>query len=120
MPKEAARFTQLFSQARAVIHPTRSDILPLLFVEAGYFGVPVISTRRFAIPELVEDGVNGILIEDPRDVIQIQAGMEAMLLDTAYFPMRKAAWLKAHTFYSRQRFGLRLTEELNRAISSPS
>jgi hypothetical protein len=68
----------------------------------------------------VEDGVNGILIEDPRDVIQIQAGMEAMLLDTAYFPMRKAAWLKAHTFYSRQRFGLRLTEELNRAISSPS
>jgi glycosyltransferase involved in cell wall biosynthesis len=120
VPKEAARFTQLFSQARAVIHPTRSDILPLLFVEAGYFGVPVISTRRFAIPELVEDGVNGILIEDPRDVIQIQAGMEAMLLDTAYFPMRKAAWLKAHTFYSRQRFGLRLTEELNRAISSPS
>jgi glycosyltransferase involved in cell wall biosynthesis len=120
VPEEAAKFTHLFSQARAVVHPTRSDILPLLLVEAGYFGVPVISTRRFAIPELVEDGVNGILIEDPRDVSQIQSAMEAMLVDTVYLPMRKAAWLKAHTCYSRQRFGLRLADELNRVINSRS
>jgi len=115
-PEEVARFAHLFSQARGVVHPTRSDILPLLLVEAGYFGVPVISTRRFAIPELVEHGVNGILIERPNDVGELRAGMEAMMLDEVYLPMRKAAWEISRRDYSRQLFELRFRSELSKVI----
>jgi len=44
--------------ARSIL-ATHSDIAPLLLVEAGYFGCPVDSTRRFAIPDIVEHGRAG-------------------------------------------------------------
>jgi len=39
------------------------DGIPNVLVEAMAVGLPVISTRVSAIPELVEDGVNGMLVE---------------------------------------------------------
>jgi glycosyltransferase involved in cell wall biosynthesis len=39
------------------------DGIPNVLVEAMAVGLPVISTRVSAIPELVEDGVNGTLVE---------------------------------------------------------
>ncbi len=119
-PVEAARFRQLFAQARAVVHPTRSDILPLMLVEAGYFGTPVISSHRFAIPELVSDRVNGLLVDDPSDVDEIRKAMENLLNDVTYEPMRKAAWVKARGDYSRQRFESRLAEAIKSVITSLS
>lgn len=116
VPEEAAKFGQLFAQARAVVHPTRSDILPLMLVEAGYFGVPVISTRRFAIPEFVDNGVSGILIENPNSVDEIHNGMVAMLNDATYSPMRTAAWQKARVDFSREHFVVRLAKEVSKVI----
>ena len=120
VPVEAARFRQLFAQGRAVVHPTRSDILPLMLVEAGYFGMPVISSRRFAIPELVSDGVNGLLVDDPSNVAEIRNAMANLLNDMAYEPMRKAAWMKARGDYSSQRFESRLAEEIKSINTSLS
>jgi glycosyltransferase involved in cell wall biosynthesis len=40
---------------RALVNATRNDICPLLLVEAGYVGCPVISTRKFAIPEIIDN-----------------------------------------------------------------
>jgi glycosyltransferase involved in cell wall biosynthesis len=120
VPLQAARFRQLFAQARAVVHPTRSDILPLMLVEAGYFGMPVISSRRFAIPELVSDGVNGLLVDDPSNVAEIRNAMVNLLNDMAYAPMRKAAWMKARGDYSRQRFESRLVEAIKSVNTSLS
>ncbi|MCX6854910.1 MAG: glycosyltransferase [Verrucomicrobia bacterium] len=120
VPVEAARFRQLFAQARGVVHPTRSDILPLMLVEAGYFGMPVISSRRFAIPELVEDGVNGLLVDDPSDVAQISKAMENLLNNEVYLPMRTAAWEKARSGYSRQQFESCLADQIKSVITSLS
>lgn len=43
--------------------PSRSENLPYAVLEAGLAGVPVIATRVGGIPEVVENGASGILVE---------------------------------------------------------
>jgi len=42
--------------------PTYGDFLPMVLSEAGAAGLPVVSTRLAAIPEIVQDGETGFLI----------------------------------------------------------
>ena len=46
---------------------SRGDAFGLVLAEAGYFGLPAVSTRVGGIPEVVEDGVTGLLTppDDP-------------------------------------------------------
>lgn len=43
-------------------------------------GVPVVATRLSGIPELVEDGVTGLLVE-PHDPERLAAALERLLAD---------------------------------------
>ena len=54
--------TKVLEQADVFLHPTKEDCFPLVLLEAMQFGLPIISTYEGAIPEMVEDGVNGYLI----------------------------------------------------------
>jgi len=109
VPSEYQQFRQILAGARAVVSATRSDICPLLFVEAGYFGCPVISNRRFAIPEIVDHGRTGFLLDRPQDPRLLARAMCQMLeLGDEYTRMREAAWLKTRTIHSRERFEARL------------
>jgi glycosyltransferase involved in cell wall biosynthesis len=105
VPAEHERYRQLLGHARALVHPTKSDIGPLVLVEAGYFGCPAVSTRRFAIPDLIDHGKTGLLLEDPTRVDELVDAMCRMLDDEdAYQHMRKAAWTTARTAHSKSRF----------------
>ncbi len=57
-----------------------SDIesLPRSMLESMAFGVPVLSTNVFGVPEVIEDGVNGWLFE-PRDTGALIAAMHRVL-----------------------------------------
>ena len=57
------------------------DIIPNAILEAMAAGLPVVATRLTAIPELVDDGVTGLLVE-PRDIDAL-AGAMARLIDDA-------------------------------------
>jgi len=107
--QDCQTLTEILSQSRAIVHPTKSDIAPLIIVEAGYFGCPAISVKRFAIPELVDSGNSGILIEDPDAVEQIADAMAFMLeQEERYLDMRRAAWTLARERHSREAFESRL------------
>lgn len=56
------------------------DGLPVALMEAMAAGVPVVSTRLSGIPELVEDGVTGLLAE-PGDVEGLAAAIRRLLED---------------------------------------
>lgn len=104
-----ARLRDVLGRSRAVVHPTRSDIAPLLAVEAAYFGCPVISSRRFAIPEIVDDGRTGLLLDDPTDPAAVADAMLRLLEDEAgYRAMRAAAWAKSRRDHTRTAFEDRL------------
>lgn len=46
-----------------LLHPTSDDSNSLTVLEAMKAGLPIISTKLYAIPEMVKDGVNGFLTE---------------------------------------------------------
>jgi len=118
VPEQASRFRSIFEKARAMVHPTRSDILPLLLIEAGYFGVPAITTNQFAIPEFVNDGQNGILINDPKDSDAVASAMERVLESDEYPQMRIKAWDQAHREYSKASFETKLITEISNVLHS--
>ena len=55
--------SQAFQNANVFLHPTKEDCFPLVLLEAMQFGLPIISTYEGAIPEMVEEGLSGFLIE---------------------------------------------------------
>jgi glycosyltransferase involved in cell wall biosynthesis len=118
VPEEYQRFREILAGARAVISATSSDICPLLFVEASYFGCPVISTRKFAIPEIVDDGRTGLLLDESPDSDSLTRAMSRLLeMTDDYQQMRVAAWAKARAMHSRRRFEERLCSYILQSIS---
>ena len=63
----SARLRQLFADSDIFALPTLGDCLPMVLSEAGASGLPTITTRLAAIPEVVVDGRTGILTA-PGDV----------------------------------------------------
>lgn len=51
-----------FAEADCFVHPTLDDCFPLVILEAMQHSLPVIATPVGAIPDIIMDGVTGILI----------------------------------------------------------
>jgi colanic acid/amylovoran biosynthesis glycosyltransferase len=60
----------------------RMEGIPVALMEAMAAGVPVVATRLSGIPELVQDGVTGLLVE-PHDPAALAAALERLLADEA-------------------------------------
>jgi glycosyltransferase involved in cell wall biosynthesis len=95
----------------------------LLLIEAGYFGCPVISSRMFAIPELVDDMRSGILLDNPYSVDAVTNAMSWMIEnEDRYQEMRRAAWTISRERHSRARFENRMmacVREIAEGVSAP-
>jgi glycosyltransferase involved in cell wall biosynthesis len=117
IPDQHQQLQQILGRVRAVVHPTGSDISPLVIVEAGYLGCPVISSRRFGIPELVDDERTGLLLDDPSRASTVARAMCWMLEHKKkYQQMREAAWANAHKLHSKRQFEQRLLSCICEAI----
>lgn len=110
IPEENARLRNILARAVALVHPTGKDVLPLIIVEAAYFGCPAISSAKFAIPELVDHDVSGILLEDATDVESVASAMCRMLDVKSYRTMRQQAWQRSREFCSKAAFERRLQD----------
>lgn len=55
----------LYDEVDVLLHPTRQDSFALVVLEAIKHGLPILATSIYAIPEMVEDNVNGYLV-DPK------------------------------------------------------
>ena len=58
---------------------SKSEGLPMALVESQEMGIPIIATPVGGVPEIVEDNINGFLVEP--DIEEIYKKMEVLLLD---------------------------------------
>ncbi|HEY3911457.1 MAG TPA: glycosyltransferase family 4 protein [Stellaceae bacterium] len=62
---------------------SRMDSFGLVLVEAGYFNLPVVATAVGGIPEVIEDGVTGLLVP-PEDPQAVAAALARLIDDRDY------------------------------------
>lgn len=63
-----------------VVHPAEMEGLGVSLLQAAAAGVPIIASRAGGMPEVVEDRVNGLLVE-PGDVPGLTGAMQRLLGD---------------------------------------
>ena len=66
------------------VYPSLHEAFGSSLLDAMHFGLPIVASNVGGIPEFVEDGVNGRLVE-PENAKQIVAGIEALLADDSRF-----------------------------------
>ncbi|HUJ11584.1 MAG TPA: glycosyltransferase family 4 protein [Verrucomicrobiae bacterium] len=105
---------RILGQADVLVLPTfyYYEAHPNVLLEALQAGLPVVSTRRGSIPEIIEDGVNGLLVEEqnPRDLADklLQLINDPSLREQ----MARANREKFVKFYTSERFGERMIHVL--------
>jgi glycosyltransferase involved in cell wall biosynthesis len=86
-----------------LLHPSRVDAFPTALLEAMAAGVPVLASRVGGIPEIVDDGHSGVLVEAPPRAEPLARVLGDLLAD----PPRRRALAEA----GRSRFEQRFTIE---------
>jgi len=63
-PKFGKNKTMEYNQADIFVFPTsfRQECFPLVILEAMQAGLPIIASDEGAIPEIIDDGINGIIL----------------------------------------------------------
>ncbi|MFV1981419.1 MAG: glycosyltransferase family 4 protein, partial [Rhodothermia bacterium] len=74
---DRSQIKMLYAQADAFVLPTYypTEAQPLTIIEALNAGTPVITTRHAGIPEMIDQGVEGIFVE-PRQPVAIAAAVQ--------------------------------------------
>lgn len=97
--------TDIYSQFDICVVPSRcSDSLPTVAIEAAFFRLPIIASRRGGLPEIVEHGITGFLV-DAENPQLLAARLDDLLKDAALRDrMGRAARERAEKNFSRERF----------------
>jgi glycosyltransferase involved in cell wall biosynthesis len=89
-----AAMPALFRTAQVVVLPSymHGETFPLSLLEAMALGMPAIGTRWFGIPDIIEDGRTGFIVE-PRDAEGLASAIERFLVDPSLLAVsgRRAA-----------------------------
>jgi colanic acid/amylovoran biosynthesis glycosyltransferase len=76
------RLRELYETASIFCLPSFAEGVPVVLMEAMAMGLPVVSTRITGIPELIEDGVGGLLVAPGRPD-ELANRLESLLSDPA-------------------------------------
>ena len=87
-----------FRRADIFVQPTFDDCFPLTLVEAMQYRLPIVSTDVGAIPDIVTDGVNGLVCKQ-QDVDSLVEALTTLLADAA---LRREMGERGHARYLKE------------------
>lgn len=68
-----------YAAADMLVHPSFYDTCSLVLLEAAASGLPLLVSRENGAAELLSDGVEGLLLDDPADAERLAVQMELLL-----------------------------------------
>lgn len=74
------RIGAFMRQASLFVLPSRSEGFPIVLLEAAVFNLPVVASNVGGIPEIIEHGVSGRLVE-PEDAAQLASSIISLIDD---------------------------------------
>lgn len=92
---------KFWKEAHIFVFPTASERLPYSMLESLASGTPLITTRVGAIPDFIQDGVQGIFVQ-PFDVIGLAERIKALCGNTRELERMSAECVKT----ARERCGI--------------
>lgn len=81
--ENAAMVNALQRRASVVVQKSLAEGFGLTVAEAMWKGAPVVASRIGGIQDQIEDGVSGVLVDDPRDLEAFAAAVVDLLADPA-------------------------------------
>lgn len=94
-----AEIPALYASADCLLNPSTVDNMPISILESFASGVPVVSTDAGGIPDLVDNGVSGLLVP-VGDADAMANGVLRVLGDQSLSAALRAAALEAATAYA--------------------
>ncbi len=107
-----------YARAELFALPSTGEGFGLVFLEAMAFGKPVIGTALGGIPDIVEDGVTGILV-DPENPLSLPSALRTLLSnDDLRQRMGRRAGELVRTCYGFESFRVNLAKVLRTSEST--
>ena len=104
---------RFFMNADVFVQPTFDDCFPLTLVEAMQYSLPIASTDVGAIPDMVQDGVNGFVCKQ-QDVDSLVNALEQLITNPALRQqMGEAGYQRYKELYTLEAFEKRFVELLS-------
>ncbi|HJS49322.1 MAG TPA: glycosyltransferase family 4 protein [Gaiellaceae bacterium] len=116
-PVPRAHVLRLFCAADASVLSSAWENLPHAVVEALAVGCPVIATAVGGVPEVVRDGVNGLLVQ-PDDPVALREAIERFFADDDLRRRLAGAARASVAGYSEETVFARIETELERAAET--
>lgn len=116
-PTYDAAKQQLLDRHDIFVFPTCNDAFPLVALEAMQSALPIVATYEGALPEIIEDGETGFLV-DPGDPAMLAGRLECLLSDARLSRRMGAQGQKRQRErYTLAAFEQRVAAALSTAIS---
>ena len=95
---ENAEMASLYAQADCMLNPSTVDNMPISILEAFASGVPVVSTNAGGIPDIVEDGASGLLVDVGDDHAMAERVLELLHQRDKAQSLRQAGLAEAQRY----------------------
>jgi glycosyltransferase involved in cell wall biosynthesis len=101
--REQAQVLEWWRRASVAVLTSENEGMPVCLMEAAACGVPTVATAVGGVPELVEDGVTGLLVP-PGDTAALAAALQRLIQDFSLAArMGTSARRRAETHFSVRR-----------------
>jgi glycosyltransferase involved in cell wall biosynthesis len=72
---------QFYAAADAYVGPSLEDAYGLPVLEAMACGLPVLASSRAGVSDIIDDGINGIILRDPRNIQEITSALRNLITE---------------------------------------